>query len=440
MASAAAVPGPTGLPVVGVLWAMKGDPLVFLTDLARRYGDLARFRVGNVTFTHVAHPDLVEELLVRRKDVTGRDIITRNLDDVLGQGLLTSDGEHWRRQRRRIAPSFQPRHLKAYGEAMVDSALQRLPEVGTRDVHADMSALTLDIVIRTLFGAEPGGEAGRVGPLLEGLMTAFETEQRTLWRLVPDWVPGRHRRQVAASTAILDRLLMDLVRRARNDDADRDDLLARLLAARDEEGQGMTDRELRDELVTLFLAGHETTALALSYALYLLAEHPEHQDAARAEVLEVVGTDRPTVSDLKRMPLVAAALKEAMRLYPPAWGVGREALEDFELGGNLIPQGTQVSCLQWVIHRDPRFWVGPERFRPARWLNGETEDLPRFAYFPFGGGPRVCVGNHFAMMEAQLVLATLLQHRRFAPSPGYEPRLLPAVTLRPRNGVLLRVS
>lgn len=432
------VPGPTGLPVVGSLWEMDGDPLRFMTRVARRYGDVARFRAGPDSFVMVSHPSLVEDLLVGLKDHTTKDRITRGLDEVLGQGLLTSDGPHWRTQRRRVAPSFQPRHLAAYGDAMTRSTLERLPEPGVRDVHASTGAIALDIVIRTLFGAEPGGETDRVGALLGGLMDAFETEQRTIWRVIPDWVPGPHRRAVKRSTAELDALLMDLVARAREAGAG-DSLLGRLLDARDDDGVGMTDRELRDELVTLFLAGHETTALTLAYTLWLLAEHPEHQDRVRAELDTVLGDRDPVAADLRALPLLHAVLDESMRLYPPAWAVGRETLDDVVLGGHRIPAGTQVTASQWVVHRDPRFWVGPDRFRPDRWLNGETKDLPRMAFFPFGGGPRVCVGNHFAKMEAALVLATLLRHRRFATTSGLAPDLLPAVTLRPRSGLQLEV-
>jgi cytochrome P450 len=272
------------------------------------------------------------------------------------------------------------------------------------------------------------------------MMDAFETEQRTLWRVVPEWVPGRHRTEVRARTAELDRLMLDLVARARREGDTGQSLLSRLLAARDDEGEGMSDRELRDELVTLFLAGHETTSIALALTLWLLAEHPEHQDAVQDELDAVLGDRDPALADVPKLRRTEAVLKETMRLYPPAWAFGRETTAEIAVGGHRIPAGTQVIAAQWVIHRDPRFWVGADRFRPDRWLSGETDALPRMAYFPFGGGPRICVGNHFAMLEAVLVLATFLRHRRVRSVMGPPPELVPAVTLRPRHGIRVRVA
>lgn len=432
-----AVPGPVGLPVVGSLWEIKGDPLTFLTRMSREYGDLARFRVGQDELYVLSHPDDVERLLVGDRTKVGKDRITRSLSAALGQGLLTSDGEVWKRQRKLIAPSFQPRHVAAYGDVMVDCARRGVPAEGVVDVHAVMTAVTLDIVVRTLFGSEPGDAAERVGPVLAELMIAFESENRTVWRMVPEWVPGAHRRRAKQLTAELDALLLELVRRRAQRPLG-DDLLSRLLEARDEHGRGMDERQLRDEAITVFLAGHETTALTLTYALWLLAEHPEEQERVRAEVLALPAD--PGVADLKALARTSAVVKETMRLYPAAWAIGREALEPLEVRGHTIPAGAQLATSQWVVHRDARWWVGPERFRPERWLTGETEGMPRFAYFPFGGGPRVCVGNHFATLEATLVLATFLRARKVAPVPGFVPDLVPAVTLRPRGAVPLRVG
>jgi cytochrome P450 len=305
------------------------------------------------------------------------------------------------------------------------------------------------VVLRTLFGAEPGGtdadasRAHRVAHVLTELMGVFEREQRTLWRFVPAWVPGAHRRLARDRTVELHDLILRLVeeRRARPPG---DDLLSRLLEARDDDGAGMDDLQVRDEAVTLFLAGHETTALALSYALYLLALHPEVQDAVRAEGAAL--GRRAGAEDLGALPYTAAVVKEALRLYPPAWGFGREPVRDVVLGGQRIRGGEHVVMLPWILHRDPRWWHLPERFRPERWLPGpdgapsEVAGQPRFAYTPFGGGPRVCIGNHFATMEAILALTTLLQHRRLRPVPGFVPDLVPAVTLRARDGVRVRIE
>jgi len=434
--------GPRGLPVVGALRELARDALGFVSDTARRYGDVVPFTVGRRRAWLVSHPDDIEALLVRQRDRLGKDQITLELSSVLGQGLLTNEGEAWRRQRRAIAPSFAPRHLRAYGDAMVRSTLEALPPVSDdRDIHEDLTRITLHIVLRTLFGSEPDGEAARVGEVLEGLMASFEVENRTVWRLVPAWVPGPHRRRVDALTSELDTLIFGLVARARREGTEgRVDLMARLLAARDDQGRSMSDEQLRDELLTLFLAGHETTALALSYTLWLLAEHPEELSRVHAELDDVLDGRRPTSDDIGDLPLLDAVIRECLRLMPPAWAMGRQTLDDVQVGELSIPAGDQITVSQWVVQRDPRWWVGPTRFRPERWRNGETDTLPRFAFFPFGGGPRVCVGQHFAMMEILLVLATFLQERTVATVPGYRPDLYPVVTLRTRNGVHLRVT
>jgi cytochrome P450 len=426
------------------------DLLAGLPALARQYGDRIAFTIAGRHVVLLNHPDDVEVLLVKERNRTTKDEVTHRLSDVLGQGLLTSENPTWKRHRKQIAPSFQPRHLAQYGDIMVEVADHHLPVLdGAVDVHRHFTtAVTLDIVVRTVFGAEPSGEAGRVGEMLDSLMHAFETEQRTGWRFVPKWVPGAHRREVVEVTRSLDGIIDRLVAAGRERVAAgeaSDDLLCRLLVAEDEQGIRLTDEEMRDELLTLFLAGHETTSLWLAFAMWLLAEHPGIQEQAHAEVDEHLGKRPATTGDLARLPFLGAVLDEALRLYPPAWAIGRAVTEDVPLdrpGAPLVTlrPGTQIICPQWVIHRDPRWWTGPDRFRPERWLNGETEGLPRMAYFPFGGGARICVGNHFARLEAVLVLATVLQHRQIRTVPGYEPDFIPSITLRTRNGVQLAVE
>lgn len=430
-------PGPRNLPLVGNPFALR-EPIGGLTRLHARYGDLAEFWVGSRHVVYVGDPDLAESILVRHRDATIKDTITRELSEVLGDGLVTSDGEHWRKQRKAIAPSFQPRHLAGYADAMVRSALECLPSPGPVDVHEAMTRTTLHIVLRTIFGAEPSGEAGEVGHLVEDLMEAFHREQRTFWRFVPRVVPARHRRAVVAARTRLDALIQRLIDQARSE-PDGDALIHRLLAA-DADGTRMPDDALRDELLTLFLAGHETTSLLLSFGLWLLAEHPELQARAREEVDTVLAGTPPALEDLQRLPFCDAVLDETLRLYPPVWAIAREVVGPLELRGSTVPLGSQIVISMWMLHRDPRFWVGPDRFRPDRWLTGETADIPRLAFMPFGAGARICVGNHFAKMEALIALAIVLQHRTFTPEPGYAPDLIAAVTMRPRNGVRLRVA
>ena len=435
-----ALPGPAPLPLIGNLAALGGDPLGFMAGLAAEYGGLVRFRIGSQDTLLVSDPALVEQVLVKLREATVKDPVTAGLSDVLGQGLLTAEGELWRRNRRTIAPSFQPGQLAALGEVMVASTARSLDGLveGPVDVHEHMMGLTLDIAVRTLFGAELH-DAARVGPLVEELMVGFDRQMHTWRRLLPAWVPTAARREAAHHKAELHSILQVIVDQKRQAQAAGEegaDLLSRLLAARDEEGQPMGDDQLRDELLTLFLAGHETTALTLGYALWLLANHPDVQQRLHEELTQVLEGRDPTSADCRRLPYVDAVVQESMRLYPPAWVVGRQAAEDLVLDDVAVPKGTVLLMPQWVVHRDSRWFPEPLQFRPERWLAGE--ERPKFSFFPFGGGQRVCVGNHFARMEAVLVLAMMLTRLELRPQPGFELQVLPSVTLRPRGGIVVR--
>ncbi|MBX2801526.1 MAG: cytochrome P450 [Myxococcales bacterium] len=430
-ASAASVPHLRGHPLVGMLFEIAKDPLAFLEEVAT-HGDVVRTRVGFTHLVVVSHPELVQEVLLTHAGKTHKDRVTRSLRLVLGEGLLTSEDDHWRRQRKRIAPSLTPRQIAGYGRTMVDSLVQRMPTAGEHDVLELWSEVAMDAVIRTLFGTEPAAEAHEVPELLERLMGAFETENRSLWRLLPRSIPARHRRLVWRTTAQLDALLATLVARGRAGAEERDDLLARLVCAQDDAGQGMGDEELRDELLTLILAGHETTALALSYTCWLLATHPGVQERVHAE-LDATPKGLPRAEQVRDWPVLSAVVDEAMRLYPPIWAVGRAVIQPFEVAGHPVGVGEQLTFSPWVIQRDPRWFDDPLTFDPDRWLG--AKERPRFSYFPFGGGPRVCVGNHFALLEIRLMLATLLQRFQLVEVAGYAPRLRAAVTLRVRNGV-----
>jgi cytochrome P450 len=304
-----------------------------------------------------------------------------------------------------------------------------------RDVHADMMRLALDIVARTLFGASAAGQAETVGRALEALMTYYASVMSLLPWL--RWLPTPGNRRFRRAVRDLNAVVYDMIARRRADGPGGEDLLSRLLPLRDEAGRGMTDRELRDEVVTLFLAGHETTALALSYCFYLLATHPDAEARLSAELAEVLRGRSPTSSDVPRLRYAEWVVKESMRLYPPAPSIGREAINDCEIGGYHVPKGTQIGLVQWIVHRDPRWFDEPEAFKPERWDNDRAKRLPRGAYFPFGDGPRICIGTHFAMMETVLILATVLQRYRLELAPGYRLELFPSITLRPKHGVLV---
>lgn len=424
-----------GLPLLGCSIQFARDPLGFVTR-SLTAGDLVRVRIGPGTMCFVHHPEQIEQVLVGLKDQTRKDRVTRRLSLILGNGLLTSEGAEWLRHRRIAAPSFQPKQIGGYADTMVASTarfLSSLPAEGERDLRPDMMRLTLDIVVRTLFDPSMHGRVDSVQELIDVLIESATNEAQGIDSLLPIWVPTPSRARIQRTRKSIDEMFYAVIRARRAATEQGDDLLSRLLAARDEDGQGFSDEQLRDELVTIFIAGHETTAIVLTFALYLLAAHPAEQGALYEEVQGALG-DRPaTGADIARLPRTAAVVNEVMRLYPPAWIIGREALSDVEVGGYTIPAGHELTLLQWVVHRDPRWWREPAAFRPDRWQNGETDGNPRFAYFPFGGGPRVCVGNHFAKMEAVLALATLVQGLEVSLRPGFQPTLVPSITLRPKE-------
>ncbi len=435
-------PGPKAVVAKSIFFDRTG-PLEFFSQLADRYGDVVFFRIGVVPCYALYHPEDVGRVLVTESRAFIKDMVTRELSLMLGEGLLTSEGETWRRQRKLAAPSLTKRQISSYGETMVSRAVaatERWGDAEIRNVHADMMAMALEIVLGTLFGAEAGPEVARVGALLEVAMTEYERRMAGWRRLLPAWAPTRAVTRVKKAAAELDEILMKIIRARRASGREGDDLLWRLLMARDEDGAKMDDRQLRDESLTMFLAGYETTALAISYALHLISVHGEVANRLREEVDRVLGSRTACVEDLEQLRYADAVIKEAVRLFPPAWSIGREASEDVEIGGYTLPRGSQVVIPQWVIHRDPRWYEDPAVFRPERWLGDLAEDLPRFAYIPFGGGPRVCIGNHFAMMEAVLVLATVVQRFSVFPVAGFRLELSPSVTLRPKRGVSLRVA
>lgn len=438
-------PGPRGVvEVARAFRAFSSNPAKEMLALANEYRGTAGFTIGREQLIFLGDPELIGEVLLDKDGLFIKDKVTRGLSNILGQGLVTSDGELWKRQRKLIAPSLTRRHIAAYADTMVRysrlyAAKLRPDEV--RDVHADMSKVTLDIVLETLFGA--GLESGyeRVAKVIDDLMADFQEVIQSWRRLFPQWVPFAARRRSARNVKELDRVVLALVRKRRESGTLGDDLLSRLLAARDESDptRGMDDQQLRDELVTMFLAGHETTANALSWTLLLLAEHPEVDAKMSAEIDGVIG-DRPAkLEDLAQLPYTDAVLKESMRIYPPAHIIGREALREVKLGPWTVPAGASVLVSPWALHHDRRFFEDPEAFRPERWLDGSTAKLPKNVYLPFGGGPRICVGNHFALMEAVLTLASVAQRVRFERINREAVDVQPAITLRPKGGIDLRV-
>ena len=430
------------MPIVGNALSFLRDPLAFLRAMPAKYGDVVRVALGPMEVTLVSHPDLVEDILVTRNKLWQKDSFMQNLRPLLGEGLLSSEGDFWRRQRRLAQPAFHRDRIAAYAGIMVEyttrlAATWRDGQV--RDIHKDMMRLTLEIVAKTLFGADVGDHAEEVGEALECILTVFSDP---LQMFIPFYkqLPLPSRRRFDRAVKKLDAIIYAVIEhRRKSGAAESVDLLSMLLHAQDEDGSRMSDKQLRDECMTLFLAGHETTALALSWTWLLLSQHPE-VDAKLARELHAVLGDRPaTLADVPKLQYASHVVAESLRMYPPAWSMGREAKEDVVVGGYRIPRGSQVWFAPWPIQRDARWFPRPDEFRPERWEGDFAKSLHKYAYFPFGGGPRFCIGQAFAQMEAVLLLATLARAFRaeVLPKPAAIPQ--PSVTLRPKNGLRVRL-
>jgi cytochrome P450 len=437
MASTCLPPLVRGHFLIGNAIPLLRDPFAYAVRCSREYGDVLRVRLAHLEFYVLAHPDDIEYVLRGNHRNFIKDRGTHLLSGVLGQGLVTSEGDHWRRQRRLAQPAFQLDRIQQYGPIMVASAQRLLDDWQsgqTRDVHGETLRLTMEIVAQTLFSTSVEGKAAQVAGAMAAVMKHWAGPAAVLpwWKWLP--TPGNFRFRKALRQ--LDALILETVDRRRAAGKDgADDLLGRFLGARDEDGSQMSDRQLRDEVVTLFLAGHETTAVALSFCFYLLAQNPQAEASLHAELDDVLQGQLPTVAHLPRLRYTEWVVREAMRLYPPVPSIGREAVADCEVRGYSIRKGAQIALLQWVVHRDPRWFTDPEAFRPERWDDDLARRLPRCAYFPFGDGPRICIGNHFAMLESVLILATVAARWRLKLTPGHKLELLPSVTLRPLNGI-----
>ncbi|GAA0668213.1 cytochrome P450 [Natronoarchaeum mannanilyticum] len=429
----AAPPGPDGMPILGNTREYVQDPLAFFENLAREYGPVAEYVLGGEQFVQVSDPALVRRVLVDDNDsfVKGERFMD-TLKPVLGDGLLTSEGETWRTQRHTVEPSFYPEMLESYATEMTDVTERALAEWTPgerRDVHEDMMSLTVEIAAQALFDVDIRAQEEAIGDALEAVMDRAASSIRRPVD-VPLWVPTPGNRRFNAALDDLHAVAERIIDQHERGGGDAGDVVSLLLAA----DEDLPRERIRDEVVTILLAGHETTALALTYALHLLSENPEKREKLQAELDDVLGGRTPTVSDLDELTYTEQVVEETMRIYPPVYDIIREADEDVEMAGYRIPEGRTVSFQQWVLHRDPRFYDDPERFRPERWTDELREELPPFAYFPFGGGPRRCIGDRFAMLEARLVLATICQDwnvESTVENLGFRP----SITLRPDGPV-----
>jgi cytochrome P450 len=417
--------------------------LPFLVESAQRYGDIVLFKVGNERIYLLNHPDFIRDVLVtNQKNFTKSRALVR-AKKVLGEGLLTSEGEFHLRQRRLAQAAFHRDRIAAYARSMVACAERtrsRWKTGETLDIHEEMMRLTLAIVAQTLFSADVEGEAAEIGEALTTTFAAFNIGVLPFSELI-EMLPLPYMKRFNSARARLDATIYRIIDDRRASGEDKGDLLSMLLVAQDEaaDGGAMTDLQIRDEAMTIFLAGHETTANALTWTWYLLSQHPEVEARFHRE-LEAIEGRLPTPDDFTRLPYTRMILAESMRLYPPAWAVGRRAIADFEIGGYRVPARSMVLTSQYITHRDPRFYSVPERFDPDRWLPEAVAARPKFAYFPFGGGTRICIGEHFAWMEGVLVLATIGQSYRLRYTRTKAPEIDPKITLRPRDGMPMRIE
>jgi cytochrome P450 len=432
-----------GLPLIGVFPQFRRNPPEFLRSIAQADGDLVRFRVGPQDLYLVSKPDWIKDILVTHQTNFTKSRFLERAKVLLGEGLLTSEGEFHHRQRRLVQPAFHRDRLIGYASSMVECTAhaRALWTDGAKlDMSREMARLTLAVVSKTLFNADVTSEADDIGKALTQVMILFDLV------LMPfsEWIeklrlPAIRRFEKARD--FLDQLIYKIIAERRASKEDKGDLLSMLLLAQDEDGGtgitasgGMSDKQIRDEALTLFLAGHETTANALMWTWYLLSENPTAADKVYDEVDRVLEGRLPTFDDLPRLKYIESVFAEAMRLYPPAWNIGRRVKTDYAIGDYRVPAGSILLMSPWVVHRDPRWFPDPDRFNPERWAF-QGDERPKFSYFPFGGGTRVCIGERFAWMEGVLLLATVAQQWRFKLVPGHPVATAALITLRAKHGM-----
>jgi cytochrome P450 len=430
-------------PLSGLLGYRRG-PLPFFQNLAAQYGDISYFRLGPQEAFFLNHPDHIKHVLVTSHQDFHKGLALQRAKRLLGEGLLTSEEDFHRRQRRLAQPAFHRARIASYASVMTDYASEtraRWHDGETLDMSEEMMRLTLGIVGKTLFDADVVSDAREVGEAMTVVMDLFNTITIPFFELIQK-LPLPQLRRFDAAKAKLDAIIYRLIEERRNSGEDRGDLLSMLLLAQDTEGDGgaMTDEQLRDEVMTIFLAGHETTANALTWTWYLLSENPAVEEKLHEEIDRVLAGRLPAFADVVQLKYTEMVLAESMRLYPPAWATGRLAIAETEIAGYKVPAKALVLMSQYVMHRDPRYFPEPLSFDPDRWTTEARESRPQFAYFPFGGGPRRCIGEGFAWMEGVLLIAALAQQWRMRLVPNHPVALKPVITLRPKHGMRMTVT
>jgi cytochrome P450 len=437
-------PGPKSKTPGDQLMAISRDPLKFLINVAREYPDVAHFKLGPQHTFLLSHPDYIQNVLVAHdwNFVKGRGL--ERAKKVLGKGLLTSEGNFHRRQRRLSQPAFHRQRIASYAETMAEYAVRRRKqwaEGETRDISQEMMSLTLAIVAKTLFDADLETEAREIGQALSEVLELFSTFTSPLTEVL-DKLPLPKNRRAQQAKMRLDETIYRIIEERRANSEDRGDLLSMLMMAQDTEndGGGMSDEQLRDELMTLFLAGHETTANALTWTWYLLSQNPEAEAKLWAELDSTLEGRSPSFDDVARLTYTEMAFAEAMRLYPPVWVMGRRAVSSYKIGKYYAPAGSIMLLSQYVAHHDERFYPEPDKFDPERWTPEARAARPRYSYFPFGGGSRMCIGEQFAWMEGILIIASIAQKWRLRLVPDHPVKMQPLITLRPRHGMRMTIE
>lgn len=434
--------GPKAKTPLGHLRAFGADSTGFLLRVASEYPRIAYFRLGPYRVYLVSDPDLIQDVLITQKDKIHKGKLDKQiLSKFLGKGILTSDGDFHRQQRKLVQPAFHSKRIENYAEVMVEYTNRLMNAWGDGaavNMEHAMTELTLHIVAKTLFDAEvtDGQTVEQVGEAIINLQHISNGEYKT-GMSIPQWLPTPRNRKRGRAIVALNNLLLPIIEERRKSNEDKGDLLSMLLLAQDEQtGSSMSDQQVRDEAVTLFAAGHETTSNALTWTWYLLSQHPAVEATLHEELDRVLGGRAPSLADLKHLPYVEMVIKEAMRLYPPAWILnGRTPAEPITVDGYPIQPGNFIWISPYVMHHLPQYYPQPEQFQPERWTAEVEKALPRYAYLPFGGGPRVCIGNSFAMMEARLIVAAVAQRYRFSLAREQQIGLNPLITLSPKYGM-----
>ncbi|WP_328906920.1 cytochrome P450 [Streptomyces sp. NBC_00234] len=436
----ALVPGPGGLPFLGNLPQFAKDPLAFFERL-RGHGDMVSWRFGRNRCVFVSDPDCIGELLTETERTFDQPALGIAFRTVMGNGVVVARGADWRRKRSLVQPSVRPKQVKSYASTMASCAVEVADawSDGERvDIKREMAALTQKIAVRTIFGVDTPADAESMGRAMDVAQQEIGKEFSGIGAILPDWVPTPGRARIKKAAAVIDAEVGRVVARHRDGDGERPDLLSRLLTAVDETGAHLSDEEIRDETVTLYIGGHETTSSTLVWAWYLLARNPQARAALTEELDRVLGDREPGFDDYAQLTYAQSVVKETLRLYPTIWLVTGVAKEGARIGGLPMPEGTRVWTSQWSTQRDARWFPEPETFRPERWDPENGDEIAEYAWFPFGGGPRVCLGTRFAMVEAVLILAVLARRFDLDVDPGTIGHV-PSLTLQPDREVLATV-